>query len=237
MAVQKTPRRGLRPKDGEPPEGFDFVYTATGKRVLLPQKAGYPFTPQLAEYLVYQVTEGRTLRAICRDTGMPKIYQVRYWETTYPEFHRAMIQARKLRGEAFHDKAIEAAEEVGDPKEVQMAKLKAETYKWAAQTADPDAYSGKQQEGVKGGITINISTGVPQPKSVDVEVEDGGRVHNADPDERDGSAGTGKPDICVDGGDGHILSEGVQGGDSGESSTEGEGVDGSTDVSDTEHEA
>ena len=64
--------------------------------------AGRPtlFTDELADYIVSEITSGRSLRTICAVDGMPDKATVFRWLEKYPEFATKYARAREFQAEA-----------------------------------------------------------------------------------------------------------------------------------------
>jgi hypothetical protein len=92
---------------------------------------------------------------------MPESSRIYAWLSLHPEFRIRYEQARKQRADVFHDLVIEEARNAISKDDVPVAKLRIDSYKWAAEKASPDYY-GKKDDKVSGPASINITlhTGV-----------------------------------------------------------------------------
>jgi len=99
----------------------------------------------LATEILDQLAEGKTLRAICREPGMPSARTVRRWATDDVHgFAERYERARKLQGDAIFDEALDISnEEFIDLVEVNAAKLKIDTRKWFLAKLHPERFGDK----------------------------------------------------------------------------------------------
>lgn len=133
------------------------------------------YTTEVGDFICDQLRQGKTLKAIVDESKSLSMAQVYAWRALIPEFKLRYDDARKHRAEAFHDRAIEVAEEAlyGGKDNVPGAKLLVDTMKWAAEKNDPEKF-GKKEERVQGSgnIRIVLNTGVletPMPRDVMVD--------------------------------------------------------------------
>jgi len=67
------------------------------------------YTPELGAEICRRLTEGESLKAICRDEGMPCYATVLNWARAVPAFGDAYAMARRLATDALFDEAREIA--------------------------------------------------------------------------------------------------------------------------------
>lgn len=65
------------------------------------------YTPELADRICRRLSEAESLRAICREAGMPSRRAVLAWAATRPEFRRQYDLARQWAVEAVADDVLE----------------------------------------------------------------------------------------------------------------------------------
>lgn len=161
----KTKVRKTQPKK----KGLHQVKGPSGKLVWvqdgvnpddLPQTI-WPYSRTLADQIIIEIVEGKTLKDISKLKGFPPLHTLYYWMRQYPEFEEAVDWAKKRRAEHYHDKVIEVAERTKKKSEVNVNKLKISAYKWAAQVGSPQDY-GAQESRNNGATQINvqIDTGI-----------------------------------------------------------------------------
>jgi transposase-like protein len=146
------------------PEGTDT--TMLGRTA----KAKYPCTQKIKDKICQRYMEGHTVRKIADEIGIPYGTIVR-WIRVYPDFRHQMLSARESRGLYHEEEAIRHAEEA-DEDNVQSARLKVETHKWAAEKADPKTYGKVKDTEGTGNVQIIINTGVPLPEPIEVKAEE-----------------------------------------------------------------
>lgn len=171
-ALERTKNGGkLGPAGDYPPQSktHHWILDKHGRRCWVPKGTNpdqlpgliYPYAETTADHICRFLVEGNTLDAIGKMPEMPPIHILYKWMARYPEFKTRVKEARKLRAENFHDKALETAKNSKESR-VQSDRLKVETLKWAAERGDPDSY-GKQTKIVgdpERPIAILVDTGI-----------------------------------------------------------------------------
>lgn len=76
-------------------------------------KRGRPsdYTPEVASDICGRITEGESLRSICRDESMPGIRTVFDWLEVHEEFRTKYARARELQAELQVDEMTEIADD------------------------------------------------------------------------------------------------------------------------------
>jgi hypothetical protein len=97
------------------------------------------YTPELAETICKRISEGESLRAICRDPGMPTEGAVRAWaRDNRDEFSSRYRLARELQLEYWADQIVEIADaSESDPRDRQV---RIDTRKWLMSKLGPRRY-------------------------------------------------------------------------------------------------
>lgn len=98
------------------------------------------FTQELADEICRRVSEGRSLRSVCRDADMPTDETVRQWRLADAEFSAQYARAREARAEVLADEIVEIADTAED---AQLARLRVDARKWAASKLDPKRYGDR----------------------------------------------------------------------------------------------
>lgn len=118
------------------------------------------YTPELAQTIIERLSAGETLRAICRDDGMPHDRTVRGWVIDDHEgFAAPYMRARELGAHAMFDEAIEIADDGGndwmqrnDPnnpgwqangEHIQRSKLRLDQRRWALSKIVPKVFGDR----------------------------------------------------------------------------------------------
>lgn len=157
---------------------FDAIHDNEGNLVYVPrgtsaearkqiQGANYhfPYSPLLADQICQKVADGGLITHICKEPGMPPYPTLAKWRKFHPEFDDAYRQAVRDRAEAFMAKAIEEVEQsTSDRDEINLARLRADVYKYVAKVGDPDSFTEKQQ--VKADVEVKgfiVETGIRRP--------------------------------------------------------------------------
>ena len=107
------------------------------------RKRGRPtdYSHLLAAQICGQISEGKSLRSICKAKNLPSCSTVFLWLSKYPEFSEQYARAREEQADAIADECLDIAEHEPD---VQRARLKIDTRKWFASKMKPKKYGDKQ---------------------------------------------------------------------------------------------
>ena len=111
------------------------------------------FSPELAALICERLAAGETLRAICRDEGMPDERTVRRWALDDVEgFSAQYARAREIGYQGMADALTEIADaKDGDPA---RDRLRVDTRKWLLSKALPKIYGDKQQVEHSGSLSF-----------------------------------------------------------------------------------
>lgn len=101
------------------------------------------FTEELAETICDLLGEGRSLRSICADEGMPAKFTVQRWLAANESFRAQYARARELQAEHFADEIIEIVDTETD---AAVARVRMDARKWAASKLAPKKYGDKIQQ-------------------------------------------------------------------------------------------
>ncbi len=91
------------------------------------------YTKELANKICADLADGRTLRGICRDEGMPTFQTVFNWLNADEEFFERYTHAREVQAHALADEVIELAERLGnacESEEAQAIRTRMDARKW-----------------------------------------------------------------------------------------------------------
>ena len=148
------------------------------RRSLAPVTIGQPsaFNQALADTICTQLTEGKTLRQICSEKGMPDTAMVRRWIAEKPLFNLHYSRARIEQSRAWADQIISLSDDMSndykdvttvtgrkvrqvDRPHIERVRLQIETRKWIMarvnkadfgdKTADSDGTPSMIDSGVK----------------------------------------------------------------------------------------
>lgn len=114
------------------------------------------FTPELGDRICAEMIDGKSLRSICAQEGMPSKRTVMYWLRTRPEFKDAYRTAQQERAECWIEEIIEIADDSSadfvkdeegnqrvDHDHIQRSRLRVDTRKWIAAKMMPRLYGDK----------------------------------------------------------------------------------------------
>ena len=140
------------------------------------------YSLELSDLICARLSEGVSMRSVCRDDEMPVLTTIFRWLRTKEEFKQQYDIAKEESAESLADEMVEIADnEAGQPlmqdglpvvvdgkvvmtidgPSVSHAKLRIDTRKWAASKLKPKKFGEKiQQEITPGeGVTFNMSFG------------------------------------------------------------------------------
>ena len=141
------------------------------------------YTSEIAERVCKEVSDGRTLRAVCRQLEIPES-TVREWVLDNREgFSAHYARAKELQVEAWADELREIADdgsndwmtierrdgkefEVENKEVVNRSRLRVDTLKWLMSKITPRKYGDKIETQHSGGITVGWADS-GQPKAIE----------------------------------------------------------------------
>lgn len=143
-------------------------------------KRGRPsrYSPHLAKAICQRLAAGETLRAICRDAGMPPERTVRGWALDDVEgFGPHYARAREIGYATLADEILEIADDSlrdtipgvdGAPDRpnsewINRSRLRVDTRKWLLAKALPKIYGDKLEVGGKDGGPIQLQHMIDRP--------------------------------------------------------------------------
>lgn len=182
-------KRGVPAGDAQPIEGkthpekisqgeLHKAVLSDGTQVLVPRgtdldklpREVWPFGQVWADQICQQVTEGKSLYAICRQEGFPDLQTVFRWRRKYPEFEDEYQLAMRARASWAEEEVFESRSRLKDGHaDVKAERLLIESAQWAAEVSDRRTYQRStrlEQEIPK--VNITIVTGVPDPDPIEV---------------------------------------------------------------------
>jgi hypothetical protein len=123
-------------------------------------KGGRPttYSQEMVSAICERIAEGESLRAICRDPGMPNKSTVFLWLSQHSSFSDQYARAKEESAEAFADEIVEIADErdgkaimvdgaevavVFDSTAVARNRLRVDARKWVASKLKPKKYGEK----------------------------------------------------------------------------------------------
>lgn len=124
-------------------------------------------TPQIITRICNELAEGKSLRAICKYSGMPAAGTVCRWlgEPQNGAFREQYARAREAQAEFYADELIDIADNAGTakkPVDVQRSRLQVDARKWVAAKLLPRKYGDKMElSGPRGGA-IPLTSMTPE---------------------------------------------------------------------------
>ncbi len=123
---------------------------------VVPVKQGRPsiFTPELARIICDRLSEGESVRRICKDEDMPTASTIHQWNLEDKEgFSKQYAYAREMQAQHMFDEILEISDNsdgivaAGDDKKAsafsQNQRLKVDTRKWYLSKVLPKVYGDK----------------------------------------------------------------------------------------------
>ena len=139
------------------------------------KKPGRPtdYSSLIVSEICEQLSEGKSLRSICKAKRLPSCSTIFLWLSKYPEFSEQYARAREEQADAIADECLDIAETEPD---VQRARLKIDVRKWCASKMKPRKYGDRitqEHTGLGGGPIQNTWVVNPiKPEEVLVETLD-----------------------------------------------------------------
>jgi hypothetical protein len=98
-------------------------------------------SPEVMDEIVHRISEGESLRSVCRDKRMPSIWTVMDWQRDDADFASRCARARELQAEVMDEKILSVADRVEtgemDPN---SARVVLSAYQWRAAKLAPKKY-------------------------------------------------------------------------------------------------
>jgi hypothetical protein len=132
----------------------------------LPQrKMGRPIEPinqQIAEQVIEWISQGKTLREFCRQSGMPTFGAIYDWLAKDDDFAQRFAHARETGHEVLAQECAAIADEsCADQVDVGRNRLRIETRLKLLAKWNPKKWGEKQSVDHGGSVSLNVITGVP----------------------------------------------------------------------------
>lgn len=111
-------------------------------------KVGRPsqYTPEKGALICADMASGMSLRAVCRQPGMPSLGCVLEWVSKYPEFADQYARAAQARADAKFDELDDVSDQAASATsavKVAGLRLKADNIKWMLARMAPKKYGDK----------------------------------------------------------------------------------------------
>ena len=144
------------------------------------------FTSELADAICEGLIEGRSLRSICLDDGMPHASTICRWLAKHVAFREQYVHAREAQADTLFDEILDIAddgtndwmerrnEEGGNigwkenGEALQRSRLRVDARKWMASKLASRKYGDKIETHHSGGVTISkIERAIVDPNNPD----------------------------------------------------------------------
>lgn len=140
------------------------------------RKVGRPtkYTNKLADLICARLSEGESLRTVCKSENMPCKATVFKWLRLYPSFVDQYARAKEESADALTDEMLDIADDAqndymerlgedGQPEgyqingeHIQRSRLRIETRKWLAVKLKPKKYGDKVEQEHSGELKIKV---------------------------------------------------------------------------------
>lgn len=110
------------------------------------------FSTEIADKILERLANGESLRAICRDKGMPAPSTVCTWVKENKEFAEQYAHARELQSDILFDEIEEIAREAvanGEAADTNARRLLIDAHKWRLSKMLPKKYGDKLDLDIK----------------------------------------------------------------------------------------
>lgn len=98
------------------------------------------YSLKLAIAICEQISDGRTLKEVCAQSGMPKRSAAFAWLSEHPEFAELYARAREERADLIADEIVSIADKERDPNK---ARVRIDARKWWAAKVNAKKYGDK----------------------------------------------------------------------------------------------
>jgi hypothetical protein len=116
----------------------------------------YELTDDLVNKIVDGIIDGKSVRQICAEDGMPDNRTVQRWIANNADFAAKCARARELQADNIFEDMQEVAD-YGNPDDVQRAKLRVSTMQWRAAKLAPKRYGERVQTEHSGDINFTVA--------------------------------------------------------------------------------
>ena len=126
--------------------------------------AGRPpeFNAEIADRICTSLSEGKSLRRVCKGRGMPSRRSVYNWLEKYPEFVKDYNKARQEQADWHADEIIEIADKPDlDPND---KRIRVDARKWVASKLHHKRYGDRLEHAGEVGVKLSdFLKGLPEP--------------------------------------------------------------------------
>jgi len=113
-------------------------------------------TPEMFEEFLRRITDGESLKAICRTDGLPSKWTILQKLSKDEEFSKAYSEAMRLRTEVLAHEILDIADAT-TAETWQQDRLRIDTRKFILVHLLPEKYGDKVELKHSGGVTVNAT--------------------------------------------------------------------------------
>lgn len=116
------------------------------------------YSPEIAAKFCAAIADGKTIRSVCKQAGMPSKASVFRWLREHPEFERMYEIATDERADMFADEMVGIADACKkDADSIRKARLQVYARERQLQLTKPRKYGPKLQHMGEGGGPVKVS--------------------------------------------------------------------------------
>lgn len=115
------------------------------------------FTPELGDRICAEVMAGNPLVRICAADDMPHPATVYRWFREHKSFCDNYARAKEDQADYFVEDILQIAD-LSTPEDIQVARLRVDTRKWAASKYKPKKYGDKLTQDVTAEVTVKAES-------------------------------------------------------------------------------
>lgn len=150
----------------------------------MPRQSDY--SKEIADAICERLSEGESLRAICRDEDMPNKATVFRWLFERSAFSDQYAHAREAQADAMADEILDIADDgSNDTYEadggtrtntdvIARSKLRVDARKWLASKMAPKKYGDKLHTELSGGLSVRTATDLKDDELAAIATASGG---------------------------------------------------------------
>lgn len=127
------------------------------------------FTQDVGDEICFQIIDGKSLRSICAQEGMPILRTLMRWVESSDEFRQQYAQARVIQADIKFDDLKDLAK-TATPEDIQCVKLQIDTAKWELSKTLPKKYGDKIDIEMKADIDLTVVEVVTRDQAEDDDI-------------------------------------------------------------------
>jgi len=124
------------------------------------------YTPEIADKICSQISDGKSLRTICKAASMPSVVTIFSWLRKHPEFVKQYETAKQEQSDMLVEEMLDISDDSAsdyistehgekiNTEHVQRSRLRVDTRKWIASKLKPKKYGEKQEVEHSGSLSL-----------------------------------------------------------------------------------